>query len=363
MRRWVVLREGSQLRWGGDLRRRFVYEGFTQLPAAFTLEDRRPAVLKRTLKAMTGQPWLRWRRPYLASTETLTDPQLTAIEPWVVPLVVDIHDEPLMQADALGIDLPPADREAMRRRLQRNLQTFQLWTVPSAFLAELIGLDRERVVVAPNGTRTDIVAPAPWPVEPAVGFVSGAAPRRGIEELVAATSLVREVIPETRLYLWLAATGDQSAAYLNDLRASLAGDPLTTIASVPYAELGAALGRTWAFVVPTPDHPYWNAVAPIKLFDAMAAGRPIVTTPRREAAAVVAAAEAGVIAAGDRPEDLASAILELLRDPVRARRLGESGRRAALARHDWRLIAEAVTTAVVERLRDRRRAWRFRPPC
>ena len=355
MRRWIVLREGSRLRWGGDLRRRYVYDGIASLPGAIVQEDWRVGSLRRTLAASSSR-WLPWRRAYLASTETLVDEQIVAVTPWVVPAVVDIHDEPVIHAGALGIPLSPSDREAMRLRLRRNLDLFQLWTVLSAALAALIGLDRDRVVVAPNGTRTDVVEPAPWPPEPAVGFVSGAAPNRGIEVLIAAVRLVREMIPETRLHLWLAATGERSASYLDDLRASLSRDPLTHIGSVHYSELGQALGQVWAFVIPTPAHPYWETVAPIKLFDAMAAGRPIVATPRRETASVVDGAGAGLVAAGDEPGDLASAILALLRDPDGARRMGEAARRAAVARHDWRSIAANVATAVLDRLATKHRA-------
>jgi glycosyltransferase involved in cell wall biosynthesis len=350
MRRWLVLREGSRLRWGGDLRRRFIYDGFAALPSAVVLEDRRAAVLRRSVREIVGRRWFTWRRPRLASTELLSDAQLRAIEAWVVPTVVDVHDEPVMQADALGVPFAPADRAAVHERLRRNLDWFPLWTTPSAALAELAGLDPDRVVVAPNGSRTDIVEPAPWPSEPALTFASGAAPRRGIEQLLEATRLVRAVVPETRLHLLLAATDPQSAAYLEALTTAVADDPSVSIGTTPYDELGSAVGRAWVYVIPTPAHPYWDAVAPIKLFDAMAAGRPIVTTPRRAIAEVVEREGVGIVADGDRPEDLAEAILALLRDPQRARTLGEAARRAAVERHDWRAIAAATAAQVADRL-------------
>lgn len=355
--RWVILREGSRLRWGGDLRRRFVYDGLADLPSAAALEDRRPAVLGRTLRDLVGRRWFVWRRPHLASTEILTDEQLAVVEPWVRPAVVDVHDDPILQAEALGISLPPSERASIRHRLERNLQWFPLWTTPSAGLAALMGLDPDRVVVVPNGSRTDIVQPAPWPPTPAVGFVSGAAPRRGIEELLEAIRLVREIVPETELHLFLAATGPESAAYLDRLRSSLADDLRTTIGSVPYASLGQALGNTCVVVIPTPAHPYWDSVAPIKLFDAMAAGRPIVTTPRAATAAVVDREGVGLVATGDRPTDLADAIVTLLRDPERARSLGDVARRAAVDRYDWRVITAAAATEILERLTTTGRPW------
>ncbi len=265
-----------------------------------------------------------------------------------VPFAVDFHDDAILQRAVLGI---PADDEWLARtqeRRRQNLDAFRWHIVPSDELATLAGLDPSRVLVVGNGTDPDIIQPMPWPSVPAIGMMSGAAPRRGIEHLIAAAELVREDIPELRLVLWLAATGEASAAYLDRLRVDSATRTWIEFASAPYDRLGPELGRATVQCIPNPPAEYWDAVSPIKLFDAMASGRPVVVTPRRAMRDVVERNEAGIVAGGDETEDLADAIRRLLSDEVLARRLGENARQAASASFAWSSISDRLAAQLSE---------------
>jgi phosphatidylinositol alpha-1,6-mannosyltransferase len=207
------------------------------------------------------------------------------------------------------------------------------------------------VIVASNGSDTQTVRPAPWgDGPPAVAFVSGAAPRRGIEELIDAVRIARRGVPDASLHLWLAATGDDSRAYLDALAALVAGDPWIEIGQTPYGELGAQLGRATVLAIPTPGHAYWDSVAPVKLFDYLAAGRPVVSTPRTETAAILRDREAGLVSDGDSAEALAVPIVELLGDRIRARELGANAREAAERDYDWAVIGERLATEILARI-------------
>lgn len=351
-RPWLVLREGARRRWGGDLRRHYLFDGLAARTRARVLEDRRVAPLTATLREMHGPRWKVWRaRPLLASTEFLIDKQFSVVDRFAEAAVVDVHDDAFLQNDALGIEMSAEEAAAIRGRMRLNRDGFRLLVAPSAAFAELAGLDRDRVVVASNGSDTRAVKPAPWPDRPAVAFVSGAAPRRGIEELIAAMRIARERVTDTRLHLWLAATGDESRAYLDALAASLAGEPWVEIGQTPYEELGAQLGRATILAIPTPAHAYWDSVAPVKLFDYLAAGRPVVSTPRTETAAIVRDRRAGLVADGDGAEALAERLIELLEDPASARELGANARQAAERDYDWAVIGERLATEILAHIR------------
>lgn len=351
-RPWLVLREGDRRRWGGDLRRHYLLDGLAARTSARVLEDRRVDSLTGALRQMRGPRWQVWRgRPLVASTEVLIEKQMLALRRFGDAAVVDIHDDAILQNDALGIETSAEQAAALRTRMRLNREGFRWLVAPSAPFAELLALDPARVIVASNGTDTHTVRPAPWPETPAVAFISGAAPRRGIEQLIEAIRIVRGRLPETRLHLWLAATGDESAAYLEALKASVAGETWVEIGQTAYADLGAALGRATAICIPTPAHPYWDSVAPVKLFDSLAVGRPIVTTPRKETAALVHGLGAGLIADGDDAEALAEPLAELLGDPAGAQAMGAQARTAAERDYDWRVIGERLADELLDRIR------------
>ncbi len=295
-------------------------------------------------------PWL--RRARVASCELLTPGAVVLARRIARPVALDVHDHAVVQADALGRALPPAMRASETERIERNLAAFALHVVPSASFAELIGLDPGRVVVAPNGSDARHVLPRPFPDRPAIGFMSGAAPGRGIETLLEAARRLHAEEPELRLYLWLAAADQVDEAYLASVRAAASDAAWVEIGEAPYDGLAEALARATVLVIPHPANPYFDAALPVKLFDSMAAGRPVVVTPRFETRRVVEAADAGRIAAGDSADDLAVAILPLLHDRALAQRLGANGRAVVEREFDWRVISERVAETVLARAAD-----------
>ncbi len=351
-RPWLVLREGDRRRWGGDLRRHYLFDGLAARTGARVLEDRRVDPLTATLRELRGPRWQVWRgRPLVASTEFLIEKQVVALRRFADAAVVDVHDDALLQSDALGIEMSSGDADAIRARMRLNREGFQWLVAPSAAFANLVGLDPARVVVASNGSDTATVRPAPWPDTPAVAFISGAAPRRGIEELVEAVRIVRRRVSGTRLHLWLAATGAASQTYLDGLTASVRGEPWVEIGQTPYGELGAALGRAMVLCIPTPAHAYWDSVAPVKLFDCLAAGRPIVTTPRPETAAIIRDRETGLVTEDDSAEAIAGPLIELIEDDTRAREMGANARAAAEQDFDWSVIGDRLADQLLARIR------------
>ncbi|HEY7464346.1 MAG TPA: glycosyltransferase [Candidatus Limnocylindria bacterium] len=281
------------------------------------------------------------------SARLLPSPALRLLSRGVRGWVLDLHDHPRLQSEALGVPLSARLRAELDDLVQRNVEAFGRLAVPSASFAELCALPAERVVVASNGTDTDHIRPGPWGTEPTVGMVSGAVPGRGIELLVDAVQRLRSEYPGVVLRLALAATGPASRRYLDELAASLEPTGWVRVQRLPYEQLPAFLARCQVMVIPHPPGAYMDVATPVKLFDGMAAGRPTVVTPRHETAAIVRRNDAGIVTAGDGADDLAQAIGSLLRSDAERRRLGANARRAAESGYDWRVISGALADAVL----------------
>ncbi len=352
-RRWVVLGATESIRWGGDLRRHYVFAGLAERTGAARIPGwKRPSVF-RAIRATGGIPFTRrigWGpRAGLASAEMLTGGALVLARRHFRLTVLDLHDHPIAQAEALGTPHAGAYLRELESRILGNLSAFEMQLVPSASFGELAGVEPARAVVIPNGSDTRRVVPGPFPGVPRIGFVSGAAPGRGIELLIDAARRLRPIVPDLRLALWLAPTDEIGEAYIDGLRRASEGDAWIEISWASYAELGAALASATVLVVPHPANDYLDSAVPIKLLDSMAAGRPVVVTPRRETRLIVERADAGRVAAGDGADDLAAAILPLLEDAELAARLGANGRLAAERDFDWRVLGQRVADAVLER--------------
>ena len=284
----------------------------------------------------------------MASTELLPEPGLAIFRGPVTAEVLDVHDHPVLQADSVAVALDDTVRVWLERDFARNVEAFARLVVPSGSFAELCRLPADRVIVVTNGTDSEQVIPRPGPPEPVVGMASGAAPGRGIELLLASMARVRAEIPEATLRLALTATGPASAGYLRALASQLRErNPWVTLNEVSYRQLGAFLGEAAVLVIPHPPGPYMDASTPVKLFDSMAAGRPLAVTPRLETRKIVEDCRSGVVAASDTPDDLAEAILKLLRSESLRRELGENARRCAVERYDWRVLSAGLADAIL----------------
>ena len=119
------------------------------------------------------------------------------------------------------------------------------------------------------------------------------------------------------------------------------------ITSLPYLEVDRFLANTTILAIPHPPGPTWDVAPPVKLFDAMAAGRPIVSTPRPATAQVLRETDSGLVASSDDTDAFAAAITSLLRDPATMKRLGANGRRAAETLFDWRILSDRLADAVL----------------
>jgi glycosyltransferase involved in cell wall biosynthesis len=292
-----------------------------------------------------------WRTALnVASLRLLPEPGLALLRGAVRGRVLDLHDHPRLQLEALGMSLASERVRKLDEAVRRNIERFDILSVPSASFADLCALPADKVIVATNGTDPQQIVPRPFGDAPVVAMVSGAAPGRGIELLIHTMAAVRSELPAAVLQLALTSTGPDSQRYLDELTRANQALGWVKIESVRYRDLGAFLSRAQALVIPHPPHAYLDAATPVKLFDGMAAGRPTAATPRVETARILEREEAGVVAGGDSVDDLGEAILRLLTDEAMRHRLGANARRAAVEEFDWRRISERLATAVLDRI-------------
>jgi glycosyltransferase involved in cell wall biosynthesis len=119
----------------------------------------------------------------------------------------------------------------------------------------------------------------------------------------------------------------------------------------PYAAIPSILAGCIAAIVPKNNLGDRSAtgLSPLKVYEAMACGVPVVVTDLPGMAQLVRDEGAGLVVPTDDPKALARAVAEIHGNPELGRRLGARGRMGILARHSWETRAIA-TSAVIHRV-------------
>ena len=255
-------------------------------------------------------------------------------------------------------DDPRTSYSLMERRFfawqeRYGLSHADAWTVTSSCLRERAieyGADPTRVFVLPNGISAS-----------SVPLVSGASISREVggslwyatenqptallyarfagvraERVAAIWAKVRTILPDARLTV---------------LGRGLAGEeellrPLPGIDVVGWVDpnvLPAMLAAADVAVVPWTDTPSNRARHSVKVLELMRSGLPVVAYAVGELASTVG--EAGVLVEPGDEMGFARAVVALLRDRGRARRLGDAARKRVLEQFTWERLAETAAAA------------------
>lgn len=199
---------------------------------------------------------------------------------------------------------------------------------------------RGKVQVVPNGVEpgrfraVDRLRRADDPV--VVGFVGSLRPWHGLDGLLRAMALlVGDGVP---VRLSIVGKGPERER-LEGLAAELGiADQIEWTGAVAEALVPRALARMDIAVAPYPALPDFY-FSPLKLFEYMAAGLPVVTTAVGDLPQLVEDGRTGVLVPPDDPRALARAIARLAADPERCRRLGAAARARVIERHSWQATA------------------------
>jgi glycosyltransferase involved in cell wall biosynthesis len=110
-------------------------------------------------------------------------------------------------------------------------------------------------------------------------------------------------------------------------------------------ELPRVMTEADVCVVPHRVCPHWQATIPNKLFDYMAAGRPVLVSDVQPMARIVGETGAGLIFRDNDPDDFARCLTEL-EDRGRRNQLGRQGRRAVETSYHWQHDATRLLDAI-----------------
>jgi glycosyltransferase involved in cell wall biosynthesis len=210
--------------------------------------------------------------------------------------------------------------------------------------AQRLGVPSERISILPTAVEPELFHPGisgeavrsryNLDGKLVIGFVGSLKPWHDLDTLLAAAGLLAG--SDDRFHLLVVGHGPR----MEELRAR-GENYITCTGAVEHGQVPECLAAMDVIVTPYPrgGEPYFS---PLKLFEAMAMGKPAVAAPVGQAADVVVHGENGLLYEPGNPQDLAEKIREVLGRPDRGAGLGAAARRSVVAGHTWERNAGQV---------------------
>jgi glycosyltransferase involved in cell wall biosynthesis len=291
-----------------------------------------------------GLPRLTRTDVVIASSPTL----FSALSAWVmsrikhVPFVLEVRD---LWPEAI-VDLGLMRRGSLTVKLLQRLATFlyaraaRVVVVTESFADRLAqqGVPRAKLAVIPNGADTGFFAPRGTDAGAArqacgldgqfvVAYVGSHGLSHGLDVVLDAAAVQPEVT-----YLLVGDGADRDRLVSERDRRHLANVIMRP--SVPRDAVPALYSAADACLVPLRDVPIFETFVPSKLFEVLAAGRPVIGAVRGEARNILARSGGALLVDPQRGDQLADAVDCLRRDPALAEQLARCGRAFAQQYYD-----------------------------
>ncbi|WP_331730741.1 glycosyltransferase family 4 protein (plasmid) [Kitasatospora sp. NBC_00070] len=258
-----------------------------------------------------------------------------------VPFVLTYHTGRMRHGNRLTNALLAAYERTVLTGTVRRAQ--ELICCSDYVAADQPRLFASRATTISPGVDLTCFTPAPLVREPRLLFVGSLEPAtayKGLDQLLRA---VAQLAPDCPVGLTVVGAGSALNHYA-DLAVTLGiSDRVEFAGRLEGAELAQAYQRARVLALPTAFESFGSVLA-----EAMACGRPVVTTPVGGIPSLVTHRGNGLLVPPGDVDALASALGELLRDDVLARRLGQVGHARVTADLSWDRQADR-TAFVFER--------------
>jgi glycosyltransferase involved in cell wall biosynthesis len=260
-----------------------------------------------------------------------------------------------------GEPVPPWGASGLRSWMTHALAAFALRrcdrvVVLTNGLGSLVrsqyGVQADRVVMLPSGSDTEVFRPKEMSLcrqeeqlDPAcqyIGFVGSFYRYQGLATLLEAFARIHARRPSTRLLM--IGEGEQATALVEQATQRGLTSWITWAGRVEYTRVPTWIGAMDVCVAPFCGDR--GETSPVKLFDYLACGRPVVASAIPSVNALFSRANGVVLVQPDQIDALAEAVLDLLARPDEACRLGREGRVFVEQRFGWHAIVRVLRDLV-----------------
>lgn len=207
-----------------------------------------------------------------------------------------------------------------------------VWTIPNGFDPELFHPER--------GPRPEELPPEGVPL---LAFAGSFRPWHGLDGLLDALRIVADRVPDVQLLC--IGDGPERIGLEERARCLRLEDRIHFTGQLPHEEVGRWLASADVAVAPYPSLREFY-FSPLKIFEFLATGLPVVASATGQIPELVPDGERGFLCTPGNPAALADTIERVLRDRDGARSVAEEGRRWVLENATWEARVGAILDGI-----------------
>ncbi len=163
----------------------------------------------------------------------------------------------------------------------------------------------------------------------------------GLDQIVGAMPALAEKIPG--IHLMIVGEGEQRTQVERMVRENGLENTVTLFGEKLFEEVPYYINAADICLGSFSDKP---GISPLKIFDYMACGKPIVSNAVGGMDALIQSTQSGKLIHSQNAQAWIPPIVELMEDPGQRRTLGENGRKAVLETYNWESICRKIAAAI-----------------
>ncbi len=186
-----------------------------------------------------------------------------------------------------------------------------------------------------------------------VCFVGNLAPWQGVEYLIMASPLILKEVPNTRFLI--IGDGVMKKKLVEMVKELNLDNNFIFTGAVDYELVPKYINASDVCVAP--KRPLKSGYSPLKLYEYIACGKPIVAS-RISGFEILEQQKAGILVEPENPLELAKAVLKFLKDEKIREEMGKNGREYVVEYHSWEVVARRVAEVCEDAFRELKNKWR-----
>jgi glycosyltransferase involved in cell wall biosynthesis len=271
-----------------------------------------------------------------------------------IPFILTFSADPIMERKLVGNPLKGVHEAVARKEMSFSLATADRIICVSnqakEHLEKVWQVAGEKIAVMPNGVDIKLFSQIPdkTPLEKkynldgkiVIGFVGGFQHWHGLDLLVESFSQVLLHTPSAQLLFVGDGPARENIETLVEKRNIK--DSVKFAGLVPQESVPEYLSVIDVAVLPYPQLPKDLWFSPLKLYEYMAAGKAIVATNAGQIAEVIIDGSNGLLVPPGDIDEMAAALIRLVRENDLRNTLGQNAQQQAIKRHSWQKYIERL---------------------